>query len=138
MVRDAALWIVSKEDKAIKVAAKSLSTTDENIEKLAAMFLRSLENLPTTDQLQFPKLKILLLHSMDEYSLQVPNAYFGGMEMLEVLGTIIFFFKKNEKEILFYIKTYHQIGHIQVINFFFLHAYFKFVKVSHRLRIWHR
>nr|KYP53074.1 putative disease resistance protein At1g61180 family [Cajanus cajan] len=39
-----------------------------------------------------PKLKTLLLHSVDGSSFQVPNMYFGGMQMLEVLGIIKFYY----------------------------------------------
>ncbi|KAJ1389582.1 P-loop containing nucleoside triphosphate hydrolase [Sesbania bispinosa] len=94
LVRDVALWIASKEGKAIKVATQTLEVVDEDIKDLAAMSLWGMENqnLPSTDQLQCSKLKTLLLHSTDESSLQVPNEYFGGMQMLEVLGIVKYYY----------------------------------------------
>lgn len=93
LVRDVALWIASKEGKAIKVATKTLAVVDENIKELAAMSLWGMENHPPIDQLQCPKLETLSLHSTDELSsLQVPNACFGGMQMLKILGIIKFYY----------------------------------------------
>jgi hypothetical protein len=90
LVRDAALWIASKEGKAIKVPTKSLAAVD--VKELAAISLRAMENLPPIDQLQCPNLKTLLIHSTEESTLQLPNAYFGNMQMLEFLGITKFYY----------------------------------------------
>lgn len=92
LVRDAALWIASKEGKAIKIPAKTLVAVEENVKEIAAMSLWSMENLPSIDQLQCSALKTLLLHSTDESSLQLPKEYFGKMQMLEVLGITKFYY----------------------------------------------
>jgi hypothetical protein len=92
LVRDAALWIASREGKAIKVPSKTLAAVEENVKELAAIYLREMENLPSIDQLQCPKLKTLLIHSTEESTLQLPNAYFGNMQMLEFLGITKFYY----------------------------------------------
>ncbi|XP_029129663.1 disease resistance protein At4g27190 [Cajanus cajan] len=89
LVRDVALWIASKEGK---VTTKTLAVENENMKKLTALSLWGMDNHPPIDHLQCPKLKTLLLHSVDGSSFQVPNMYFGGMQMLEVLGIIKFYY----------------------------------------------
>ncbi|TKY51600.1 Disease resistance protein [Spatholobus suberectus] len=89
LVRDVALWIVSKEGK---VATKTFAVEDENMKELTAISLWGMENHPPIDQLHCPKLKTLLLHSVDGSSLQGPNMYFEGIQMLEVLGIIKFYY----------------------------------------------
>ncbi|KAK7391148.1 hypothetical protein VNO78_19556 [Psophocarpus tetragonolobus] len=84
LVRDVALWIASKKE--VKVV-KSLAVEDENVKELTAISLWGLENHPTIDQFQCPKLRTLLLHFVGESSWKAAaNMYFGGMQMLEVLG----------------------------------------------------
>ncbi|KAK2431622.1 hypothetical protein QL285_029827 [Trifolium repens] len=47
-----------------------------NVEELAAISLRAMENLPPIDQLQCPNLKTLLIHSTEESTLQITKCIF--------------------------------------------------------------
>ncbi|XP_058742959.1 uncharacterized protein LOC131615814 [Vicia villosa] len=105
LVRDAALWIASKEGKAIKVLTKTSVAVEENVKEIAAMSLWGMENLPPIDQLQCTALKTLLLHSTDESSIQLPNEYFGKMQMLEVLGITKFYYTWRNLYMLRYLSS---------------------------------
>lgn len=96
MVRDVALWIASERGQAILVSTvmdpRNL-VEDEATEDKRAISLWDLKNGQLLDdQLNCPKLEILLLHSTI-VGFEVPNAYFEGMKMLKILAFLRFGYK---------------------------------------------
>ncbi|KAF7816253.1 putative disease resistance protein [Senna tora] len=94
MVRDVALWIASQKGQSILVEMgmnPRILVENETVRDKTAISLWDLKNgqLPV-DQLNFPMLEILLLHSKSDSGFEIPDTYFEGMKMLKTLAFIRF------------------------------------------------
>ncbi|KAK4276219.1 hypothetical protein QN277_019189 [Acacia crassicarpa] len=92
LVRDVALWITKKQHQAILVDKDAVSTTMVESETLKETKAISLWNLgkkfKLSNQLHYPTLEILLLHSAEGFTEDL-----GGIKSLKVLALVNFGFK---------------------------------------------